>query len=210
MAVGGAVTIRVIGTGDGIVDRSAPSQGTVRAPKRRRRSRQVAQNPCMDRELPLLLVDVDGVISLFGFASDERPPGRWVIVDGSPHLLSAEAARHLQALSAVFEPVWCTGWEERANEHLPHALGLGPWPHVELDRAGGPGHTTAGHWKLAAIDAHAGPDRPLAWIDDAFNDACERWATERPGPTLLVSTTPATGLTAEHAQQLHTWATACA
>lgn len=163
----------------------------------------------MERKPPLLLVDVDGVISLFGFASNERPPGTWVIVDGSPHLLSAEAARHLQALTAVFEPVWCTGWEERANEYLPHAVGLGPWPYVALDEhAQGPGRTTAGHWKLAAIDAHAGPDRPLAWIDDAFNDACTVWANARPGPTLLVTTEPARGLTAAHAERLRAWAPA--
>jgi hypothetical protein len=28
-----------------------------------------------------------------------------------------------------------------------------------------------GQWKLAAIERHAGPSRPLAWIDDA-HDAC--------------------------------------
>lgn len=156
---------------------------------------------------PLLLVDVDGVISLFGFPSNKRPPGSWVIVDGAPHLLSSEAARSLQALEDVFEPVWCTGWEERANEYLPHALGLGPWPHVALDRARGPGHTTAGHWKLAAIDAHAGADRPLAWIDDAFNEACGTWAAARAAPTLLVATDPATGFTAAHAARLRAWAT---
>jgi hypothetical protein len=155
---------------------------------------------------PLLLVDVDGVISLFGFHSDERPPGRWASVDGMPHLLSAEAARHLLALTDRYEPVWCTGWEEKANEHLPHALGLGPWPHLSFDRTCEPGSTTAGHWKLAAIDAHAGPDRALAWIDDAFNDACHAWAAARPGPTLLVDTDPARGLTAEQAAQLRAWA----
>jgi hypothetical protein len=155
---------------------------------------------------PLLLVDVDGVISLFGFPSDERPPGRWASVDGMPHLLSAEAARHLLALTARYEPVWCTGWEDRANEHLPHALGLGPWPHLSFDHATGPGHTTAGHWKLTAIDAHAGPDRPLAWIDDAFNDACHTWAAARPGPTLLVETDPTQGMTEDHRARLDEWA----
>ena len=72
---------------------------------------------------PLLLVDVDGVISLFGFPSDERPAGIWTLVDGMPHVLSTAAAEHLLFLAGDFELVWCTGWEEKANEVLPGALG---------------------------------------------------------------------------------------
>ena len=122
---------------------------------------------------PLLLVDVDGVISLFGLSSSSRPAGTWTLVDGIPHLLSTTAARHLLDLGGPFELVWCTGWEEKANEVLPAALGLpGPLPYLSFDRNPGRGH---GHWKLAAIDAHAGPDRPLAWIDDAHDDACAAW-----------------------------------
>ena len=61
------------------------------------------------------------------------------------------------------------------------------------------------HWKLAAIDAHAG-DRPLAWIDDALDERCERWAADRAAPTLLVRTDPAVGLTAGHVEDLVAWA----
>ncbi len=61
------------------------------------------------------------------------------------------------------------------------------------------------HWKLDAIDAYAG-ERALAWIDDAFNDACHEWADARGGPTLLVQTTPASGLTQHEAQTLERWA----
>ena len=43
------------------------------------------------------------------------------------------------------------------------------------------GRGMQGHWKLAAIDEHAGPDRPLAWIDDAFTPACDAWARGAPG-----------------------------
>ncbi len=64
---------------------------------------------------PLLLVDVDGVISLFGFPSDERPAGGWLLVDGLPHLLSSAAAEHLLTLAADFDLAWCTGWEEKAD-----------------------------------------------------------------------------------------------
>lgn len=152
---------------------------------------------------PLLLVDVDGVISLFGSPPGLRPDGDWLMVDGIAHLISAGAGGHLRALAARYELVWCTGWEEKANEYLPGPLGLpGPLPHLRFDAA--PSGTHA-HWKLGAIERHAGP-RPLAWIDDAHDGACEDWASGRDAPTLLVSTRPERGLTAEHVAELEAWA----
>jgi hypothetical protein len=161
--------------------------------------------PVPERALPLLLVDVDGVISLWGWPEPHKPVGAWTLVDGVPHYLSAEAAGRLAALTDVFEPIWCTGWEEKADEHLPRLVGLGPFPHLSFDRAMS-GAASRAHWKLAAIDAHAGPDRPLAWVDDAFNPACHAWAAARPGPTLLVTTEPAVGVTEPQAAQLRAWA----
>jgi hypothetical protein len=162
-------------------------------------------------DTPLLLIDVDGVLSLFGFDPAVPPPGRMVLVEGIPHLLSEQAADALRSLDGPFEFVWCTGWEERAEEHLPHLLGLaGGWPHLRFAHSHGPGQTTQGHWKLDAIDAFAGPDRPVAWIDDAHDGACSRWATARPGPTLLVTTDAAVGLTLAHAAALGAWADALA
>src|SRR5829696_4762082 len=73
---------------------------------------------------PALLVDIDGVISLWGFSSTSAPEGTWVTVDGIVHFLSAEAGRHLLDLSDTFELAWCSGWEEKANDYLPEALGL--------------------------------------------------------------------------------------
>ena len=163
----------------------------------------------MSEKQPLLLVDVDGVLSLFAGLDPARGP--MAMVDGIPHQFSAAAATALREVAPHFECVWCTGWEERAEEHLPRLLGLpGGWPHVELDDfvPTHPGTSTLGHWKLAAIDAYAGPDRALAWIDDALDDACRAWAARRPGPTLLVQTDPHEGLTAQHAGRLRAWATA--
>jgi hypothetical protein len=153
---------------------------------------------------PVLFVDIDGVISLWGFASDPRPDGAFHNVDGVMHFLSADAGIHLLALADRFELVWCSGWEEKANDHLPLALALPRgMPFLSFDRNPGRGH---GHWKLPAIDAYAGPDRPIAWIDDAHDEACYAWAAGRRAPTLLVATAPATGLTAEHAARLRAWA----
>jgi hypothetical protein len=156
----------------------------------------------MDR--PLLLIDVDGVISLFGFDQARPPDGNFQFVDGIAHFLSASAGGHLIELSQAFEPVWCTGWEEKANDYLPHALGLaGPWPYLRFETAAIAG---TGHWKLEAIESYAGPNRPLAWIDDGHDERSRAWATARPGPTLLIDTDPAVGLTAEQVRRLLDWA----
>jgi hypothetical protein len=155
------------------------------------------------RAKPLLFVDIDGVLSLWGFGMDEWPnDGAWHRIDGMSHFLSSRAARHLQALCARFEPVWCSGWEEKADEYLPHLLGLPRFPHLSFQRNPGRGHA---HWKLAAIESYA-ENRSLAWIDDAFNAACFEWAQRRSAPTLLVQTDPLTGLDDRAAGELQEWA----
>lgn len=169
--------------------------------------RKMAPEGARMQAVPLLLVDIDGVISLWDWSDDAQPLGAWTLVDGSAHFLSRAAAERIAALADCFDLVWCSGWEDRANEHLPHLVGLGPLPHLSFDRAMA-GAASPGHWKLAAIDAHAGPERPVAWVDDDFNPACEAWAAARPGPTLLVTTLPAVGFTARHAAALRAWAAA--
>ena len=157
---------------------------------------------------PLLLVDVDGVVSLFGFPPQEPPDGTWTTVDGIVHLLSATAGTHLRRLARTFELAWCSGWEEKANDYLPHALALGgPLPHLSFDRHPAGAAAPRAHWKLGAIDAFAG-DRPLAWVDDALDGACDAWAAARRVPTLLVRTEPQTGLTGAHVDALERWAQA--
>jgi hypothetical protein len=164
---------------------------------------EIAVNPPPESDKPLLFVDVDGVISLFGFAPGRPPAGSWLSVDGMPHLISAAASEHLLALARTFELVWCTGWEERADEHLPHILRLPVRP--PFLTFGVPEGTE--HWKLRSIERHAG-DRPLAWIDDGFDDSCHAWAAARGSATLLVATDPAVGLDADHVRRLEGWARA--
>jgi hypothetical protein len=163
-----------------------PSKGDARSPERR----------------PLLLVDIDGVISLFGFTAGAQPEGSFHSIDGIPHFLSSSAAEHLLAISPNFELAWASGWEEKANDYLPHLLGLPALPYLSFERSVGRANA---HWKLNAIDSYAGT-RPLAWIDDAFNDACHQWAIARGTPTLLVQTAPASGLTSREAEILERWA----
>jgi hypothetical protein len=155
---------------------------------------------------PLCLIDVDGVISLFGFDHGAPPAGRFQMVDGITHFLSATAGDHLRRLAEDFDLAWCTGWEEKANDYLPPALGLGgPLPHVTFEPEARPAHA---HWKLDGIDRHVEPSRPLAWIDDAHDEGCRSWAAARPAPTLLVTTDAAVGLTEVEVERLVDWARA--
>jgi hypothetical protein len=154
------------------------------------------------------MVDIDGVISLFGPPEDRGPEGSFHVIDGIPHFLSSTAATHLLSLAESYDMVWASGWEEKAEEYLPHLLGLpAGLPFLRFARGQGAGRSIDGHWKLDAIDAYAGT-RPLAWIDDAFDASCHAWAAARPVPTLLVQTAPAYGLDATEAQQLTEWARA--
>jgi hypothetical protein len=148
---------------------------------------------------PVLFVDVDGVISLFGFPAG-NPPGSFHQIDGILHCIGHDAGMRLARLAAHFELVWATGWEEKANEYLPRLLALEAkeLPVLTFDGrvAGG-----AAHWKLEAIDAYAA-DRPAAWIDDSLDERCHAWAERRPAPTLLVETRAPTGITDRHVEAL--------
>ena len=57
---------------------------------------------------PLLLVDVDGVISLFGFEAGTPPPGRLTLMMGVPHLRPAPNRRTAESAQAAFDCAWCT------------------------------------------------------------------------------------------------------
>jgi len=164
----------------------------------------MTRSPSFSVPKPALLVDIDGVISIYGWTAGEPPEGAWLTVDGIVHLISASAGRHLQELAQSFDLWWCSGWEERANEYLPGALGLaGPLPYVGFDRTPARG---GAHWKLDAIDRAIHPARSLAWIDDHLDDQCAVWAEARPGETLLVQTAPERGLEEDHARRLKSWA----
>jgi hypothetical protein len=154
---------------------------------------------------PILFVDVDGVISLFGFSPGAgQLPGPLHWIDGVAHCIPDDVGARLVTLADRFELVWATGWEERANEHLPFILEL---PFRELPTLVFDGRAVFGsaHWKVDAINEYAG-ERPAAWIDDNHTDAGRRWADERAAPTLLVSVDPAIGWTRADVDRVVAWA----
>ena len=79
---------------------------------------------------PVLAVDIDGVISLFGFDQPVEPgrrdagkaPGEFHLIDGMLHCIALETGPRLNRLANSYELVWASGWEDRANDHLPGIL----------------------------------------------------------------------------------------
>lgn len=141
------------------------------------------------------------MLSVFGFG---EVPGPVHLIDGIPHCIPPAGGERLGRLSERFELVWATGWEEKANEYLPHLLDL---PFRELPYLTFDGDAVFGtaHWKVDAIVDYA-DGRPLAWIDDSLDDECREWARARKAPTLLIETDSAVGITDAHVERLLAWA----
>jgi hypothetical protein len=166
------------------------------------------RKPKSDR--PILAVDIDGVISLFGFDQPVEPakmnpadaPGEFHLIDGMLHCISMETGPRLERLAETYELVWASGWEDRANDHLPNILGVPELPYLTFD---GRAQFGTAHWKLEALEEHA-RSRPLAWSDDSLDKSCYSWAKERREPTLLVPTESDTGMLEAHVEALEAWA----
>lgn len=155
-----------------------------------------------DPQRPILAVDVDGVISLFGFEeAGVEPQCEFRLIDGMSHCISQASGDRLRRLAEHYELVWATGWEDRANDHLPTLLGLPELPTLTFD---GEARFGTAHWKVGAISDYAG-ERPLAWIDDNLDRSCQAWAHTRSAPTLLVPTEPHLGIEEGHVAALTAW-----
>jgi hypothetical protein len=150
---------------------------------------------------PLLLLDVDGVLS--PFAADQCPAGYEefdFFPDEEPVRLCRAHADWLQELGDRFEVTWATGWGAEANRLLAPVLQLPQLPVV-----GFPPVPFEPREKVPAIARYAG-SRPAAWIDDALTPEAREWAEAREVPTLLVDIDPGEGLTQAVVRRLLQWA----
>jgi hypothetical protein len=153
-------------------------------------------------EEPILAVDIDGVISLFGFEGTPEVEGaEFELIDGALHCVSTAAGDRLRRLAGHFEIVWATGWES-GGERVSQLLGLPRWPALSFSGAARFG---SADWKLEPLGRYA-RGRPLAWIDDSLDEACYAWARARREPTLLVETEPQLGMQEVQVEALLGWA----
>lgn len=174
---------------------------------------------------PTLLLDVDGVLNplhaedLSLFEPLEDVVGAWRTQAAVYH--SKFNHQRLELLAARFGLVWCTGWEDRANEIIGPAHGLPELPvirfgvGVTLGEAGVPvAQFVNSSWKLPwiakwLIDTY-GEDQPaVAWLDDQIETGDREWAKGRNllgWPTLCVQPDPTVGLTDIHVRHLLQWA----
>jgi hypothetical protein len=139
-------------------------------------------------ELPLLLLDVDGVVCPLGETTTDQVPLASTYRRRSHHRL---LPAWLAELAEVFELVWATTWEHDANAILAPALGLPDLPVIGfVGTVVGPGETV----KFPPIRRFVG-DRAFAWVDDRLGVDATAWAAQRPAATFLRDIDPAVGLT---------------
>ena len=148
---------------------------------------------------PLLLLDIDGVLS--PDAARSVPVGFVEYELGEYQVrLAHEHGGWLRSLGSDFELVWATSWEQDANRLISPLLDLPVLPFVEFTKG-----RAAGTWKLPAVADFVG-DRPCAWIDDELESDADVWARARARPTLLLRADPARGLTDGHVAELRRFA----
>ena len=153
----------------------------------------------LPKDVPVLLVDVDGVVSLFGFYYNCPPLACPVVVDGTPHW---GLSRRGTAPGATVTDV---------RVRVVHRVG-------DVRRS-----TCRGCWGCPAdgviwSSARAGSSRRSTRVlarRDPSRGSMTSTASARPpgaasreGPTLLVTTDPAVGITDEHVARLEAWANA--
>ena len=110
--------------------------------------------------LPILYIDVDGVLCPFDVPSHDEF-GDWQIIPGSFDVPWSPTLASLVGSLPVTK-VWLTSWQHEANELLSPLFN---WPELAV-REHRPGSLW---WKLDALVQHHDSGCPFVWIDDELD-----------------------------------------
>lgn len=156
---------------------------------------------------PILAVDVDGVLN----ACNDGPPAEgWQDAKARGFRIRHNPAHGARLLALAAETgaelVWCTTWEELANECIGPLVGLPelPWVPMAPGRAGQKfsDRPSVGSTKARAMRAYAG-ERPFCWLDDEPDVAAglEGWLA----PCVVIEVDERTGLQDKHFDAARSW-----
>jgi hypothetical protein len=162
----------------------------------------------MTEQLPILFLDVDGVLIPYGSA--ETVPDSALVAIAGPDptaaLLDRIDAAHGPRLAQLgCDLVWATGWEDEANEVIAPRVGLPRLPVLEWTIDSIDEGPVGLHWKTRELVAFAG-GRPFVWVDDELGDGDRGWvARHHPAPALLHHIDPHVGLRAADITTIGAW-----
>ena len=156
----------------------------------------------VSRNRPLLLIDIDGVLNVYGVSSCPDGYAEHLLFpeDDEPTRLAAAHGPWLRELAVEFDLVWASGWGFEAHARLGPILGVDEFPFVPM-----PAIPFAPRDKIPAVAGYVG-DRPVVWIDDLVVPEARDWAAARSAPTLLIETDHTCGLLREHVDEALSWA----
>jgi hypothetical protein len=169
-----------------------------------------------DNNTPLLLLDIDGVLSPL------NPPETddYQLVEAGYQMhFNKQLPGELGFFIKHSTPVWATTWEETANENnglrnhlgLPELAWLNFRSPLQYDLNSLPEdednqHLLESTKKLPAVSilADAYPDRPIIWCEDDISLDAIQWGQRRNQlvPTLICSPKRDIGLTEEHFSEI--------
>lgn len=176
---------------------------------------QIVDVHALPTDRPLLLLDVDGVFNVINDSQNTKRYDIFMAMDLYKIRLAKVLAGYMEELVEHFIPVWCTTWDEDANEYFAERLRMPYLPviptrearsseltHAELDPIANV------HWKTPAIVKYI-KTRPYAWVDDELGQGDQDYAAMRTAlvaPTLMMKTREREGLLRHHVDKLITWA----
>jgi hypothetical protein len=151
---------------------------------------------------PLILLDIDGVVSVSSGSLNDGWTGHTLIADGRGAYVEVrdDLPDLLVRLAATGDLTWASGWNDGAPVLFAQLLPwLGELPHLTFASAG------KDVQKLPVVREAVG-DRAVAWIDDRIPDEAWEWAERRAAPTLLVPVDPQVGLGPDDVATVEAWA----